>query len=58
VIRHALVTTLKAPDRDRQSWLSRPVEERVAAVETLRRQLFEGEADAEQRLQRVDDGPA
>lgn len=36
-------------------WLSRPMAERIAAVEVLRQQAFGGKAphDAEQRLQRV-----
>jgi hypothetical protein len=35
-------------------WLSRPMAERIAAVEVLRREAFANTfADAEQRLQRV-----
>ena len=48
-----LRTTLKAPDRDRAYWLSRPAEERFAAVEALRRQAAASDPDVEQRLQRV-----
>jgi hypothetical protein len=46
-------TTLKAASRDRAYWLTRTVEERIAAVEVLRRQALAANADAEQRLQRV-----
>jgi hypothetical protein len=36
-------------------WLSRPMAERIAAVEVLRQQAFgdQGNRDAEQRLQRI-----
>jgi hypothetical protein len=46
-------TTLRKTKSDRAFWLSRPVEERFAAVETLRLQLTPSSGDAEQRLQRV-----
>ncbi|HRZ59760.1 MAG TPA: hypothetical protein P5163_04145 [Rubrivivax sp.] len=41
--------------RDLRCWLSRPMAERIAAVELLRRQALEvaGFPDAEPRLQRV-----
>ncbi|MEQ1804247.1 MAG: hypothetical protein ABL900_02635 [Burkholderiaceae bacterium] len=46
-------TSLKAASRDRAYWLTRSVEERIAAVEILRQQALAAHADAEQRLQRV-----
>jgi hypothetical protein len=46
-------TSLKAACRDRAYWLTRSVEERIAAVEELRVQALAGKPDAEQRLQRV-----
>ena len=39
--------------RDVAYWLSRPVAERLAAVEALRRPVMEALPIAEQRLQRV-----
>jgi hypothetical protein len=53
MIKTAVVTTLHAKSTDRAYWLSRPIEERIAAVEFLRQQLFEARPDAEQGLQRV-----
>jgi hypothetical protein len=43
------------PGADLMFWLSRPMVERIAAVEALRRQALEpaNSADAEPRLQRV-----
>lgn len=46
-------TTLRAKGGDRAYWLTRTVEERIAAVEVLRQQALAADADAEQRLQRV-----
>ena len=46
-------TSLKSPSRDREYWLSRPPEERFAAVEQLRQEAAAGRPDAEQGLQRV-----
>ena len=46
----ATITTHKDQPKDLTYWLSRPVEERFAAVEFLRRQAH---PDAEHRLQRV-----
>jgi hypothetical protein len=46
-------TTLKAKAKDRAYWLSRTVEERLAALETLRQQAASAEQHAEQRFQRV-----
>jgi hypothetical protein len=46
-------TTLRAAPSDLAYWLSRPVEERIAAVEKLRSDALAGRPDAEQRLQRV-----
>jgi hypothetical protein len=46
-------TSLNDPPRDREYWLSRPPEERLAAVEQLRQQAAAGSPDAEQGLQRV-----
>ena len=48
-------TTLKAVGLDLAYWLSRPVEERFAAVEALRQQALAPARghDAEQGLQRV-----
>ena len=55
------LTTLSQKKRDAQSrdsadlayWLSRPVTERIAAVELLRQAHISTLPDAEQRLQRV-----
>ncbi len=49
-------TTLHEADddaRDLAYWLSRPMAERIAAVEALRKPLLEALPLAEQRLQRV-----
>lgn len=52
-------STLHAPDHDRAYWLQRPPEERLAAVEELRRQLHctpgmdPNDPNAQPRLQRV-----
>jgi hypothetical protein len=46
-------TTLKTASKDVRYWLSRPVEERFAALEALRLQAMPPGSDAEQRLQRV-----
>lgn len=46
-------TSLNNQPRDREYWLSRPPEERLAAVEQLRQQAATGRPDAEQGLQRV-----
>jgi len=46
-------TTLKAAKPDRLYWLSRPVEERFAALEALRLQAMAPGSDAELRVQRV-----
>jgi hypothetical protein len=45
--------TLKTTGRDRAYWLSRPVEERFAAVEHLRQQWLALNPDAGSKLQRV-----
>ena len=45
--------TLKAANRDRAYWLSRPAEERFAALEALRQQAIAPGSDARQGLQRV-----
>ncbi|HNE41859.1 MAG TPA: hypothetical protein PKY91_01360 [Rhodocyclaceae bacterium] len=49
VHRHAL----KDQPRDTEYWLSRPVAERLDAVELLRRAWLESHPDAVQGLQRV-----
>jgi hypothetical protein len=46
-------TTLRTAPSDLAYWLSRPVEERIAAVERLRSDAMAGRPNAEQRLQRV-----
>ena len=46
-------TTLKAPPQDRAYWLTRTVQERIAAVELLRQQVLAANADVEPRLQKV-----
>ena len=46
-------TTLKAEEPALRYWLSRPVAERVAAVETLRQHYIAQHFDVEPRLQRV-----
>jgi hypothetical protein len=46
-------TTLRTAPSDLDYWLSRPVEERIAAVEKLRSDAMTGRPDAEQRLQGV-----
>jgi hypothetical protein len=53
MIKVAVATTLHAKSNDRAYWLSRPMAERIAAVETLRRQNAAGRPDVEQRLQKV-----
>jgi hypothetical protein len=40
--------------QDLQYWLSQPVEERLAAIEKLREQWYEGGAEAPPRLSRSD----
>ena len=45
--------TLKAANRDRAYWLSRPAEERFAALKALRQQAIAPGSDARQGLQRV-----
>ena len=52
----ARLTTLHAADddaRDLAYWLSRPMAERIAAVEALRKPVLEALPLAQQRLQRV-----
>jgi len=44
---------LKAQPRDTEYWLSRPVDERLAAVEELRQNWLAAHPDAVQGLQRV-----
>ena len=46
-------TALHAPSRDREYWMSRPPEERIAAVEELRQQWIAQHPEVETRLQRV-----
>ncbi|MED5621649.1 hypothetical protein [Ideonella sp. BN130291] len=46
-------TRRHAPSQDRQYWLSRSPEERLAALEVLRERRLAHLPDAEQRLQRV-----
>ena len=46
------VVSLTDPDDSVEYWLSRPVPERLQAIELLRR-IFYGEAAATARLQRV-----
>ncbi|MGN6528793.1 MAG: hypothetical protein ACTHL8_20560 [Burkholderiaceae bacterium] len=53
MIKTAVVTSLRAKPSDRAYWMSRPMAERIAAVETLRRQHAGGNSDVEQGLQRV-----
>ncbi len=57
VIAHVIrKTTLHEADddaRDLAYWLSRPMAERIAAVEALRQPVLEALPLAEQRLQRV-----
>lgn len=49
----ALRTTLKATPSERAYWLTRPVAERIAAVEELRQRWIAQNLDAEPGLQRV-----
>jgi hypothetical protein len=52
----ALRTTLKQQPTDRDYWLTRPISERMAAVEQLRRQAYpltNPDNHAKHRLQRV-----
>jgi hypothetical protein len=44
---------LKEQPRDTEYWLSRPVAERLAAVEQLRQDMLATEPDAIQGLQRI-----
>jgi hypothetical protein len=44
---------MKGAPRDRAYWMSRPVQERFAAVEFLRQQAHAETADAQQGLQSV-----
>ena len=53
VIRKTTLHEANDDVRDVAYWLSRPVEERLAAVEALRRPVMEALPLAEQRLQRV-----
>ena len=53
VVRKTTVRTANDDARDLAYWLSRPVHERLAAVEELRRPVMEALPIAEQRLQRV-----
>ena len=53
VIRKTFLYEANDDVRDVAYWLSRPVEERLAAVEALRRPVMEALPLAEQRLQRV-----
>lgn len=46
-------TTLRTAPSDLSYWRARTIEERIAAVESLRRDAMAGRPDAEQRLQRV-----
>ncbi len=47
------VYTLGEEPSDRDYWLTRPVQERLAAGEEIRRRTFGPGYDASQRLQRV-----
>ena len=53
VIRKTTLHEANDDVRDVAYWLSRPVEERLAAVEALRQPVMEALPLAEQRLQRV-----
>jgi hypothetical protein len=53
VIRKTTLHEANDDVRDLAYWLSRPVAERVAAVEALRKPVLEALPLAEQRLQRV-----
>ena len=53
VIRKTTLHEANDDVRDVAYWLSRPVAERLAAVEALRRPVMEALPLAEQRLQRV-----
>ena len=53
VIRKTTLHVANDDVRDVAYWLSRPVAERLAAVEALRRPVMEALPIAEQRLQRV-----
>jgi hypothetical protein len=46
-------STLKAPSRDLAYWLSRPVEERIAAVEQLRQDWLDAHPEVSREFQRV-----
>jgi hypothetical protein len=52
MVKVAAVTKLHEKSQDRAYWLSRPMAERIAAVEILRQQLW-GQVHIEQGLQRV-----
>ncbi|MBL8308847.1 MAG: hypothetical protein JNL19_00350 [Burkholderiales bacterium] len=53
VVRKTTLHTANDDARHLAYWLSRPVQERLAAVEELRRPVMEALPIAEQRLQRV-----
>jgi hypothetical protein len=53
MIKVAVVTTLHAKSNDLAYWLSRPMAERIAAVELLRQRHDAGRPNAGQGLQRV-----
>jgi hypothetical protein len=54
VVHRASVDRTDTTDDDLDFWLSKPVAERIAAVEVLRRRVFGGDSDATgSRLQRV-----
>ena len=53
VIRKTSIRQANDDARDLAYWLSRPVAERIAAVEVLRKPVLEALPLAEQRLQRV-----
>jgi hypothetical protein len=53
VIRKTTLREANDDARDLAHWLSRPMAERVAAVEELRRPVLEALPLAQQRLQRV-----
>jgi hypothetical protein len=46
VVHRASVDRTDTTDDDLDFWLSRPIAERIAAVEVLRRRVFGGDSDA------------
>lgn len=53
VIRKTTLHEANDDARDLAYWLSKPMAERIAAVEALRKSVMDALPDAQQRLQRV-----